>query len=260
MESRTYTVGELARLAEVTVRTLHHFEDTGLLQPERAANGYRLYGHDDVVRLQQILLLRSCGLTLADIRSALEKNAFDYRAALERHLATLRAQQQELDKLVETVEKTIASLEGRCTMTDKERFEGMKAAHISENEKRFGAEARATYGDAAVDAANARVASLTEEAWADKEALEGAIIDALENAMAEGDPEGDAAQKLCAMHARWLQLHWGEGAYSREAHAALAEAYVADPRFTAYYDERAGEGATRFLRDALKAWCSRECG
>lgn len=257
-ERASYTVGSLAKLAGVTVRALHHYEDEGLLHPERTASGYRRYGAADVERLQQILLLRSCGLALGDIRDALADDRFDFRTALVDHLATLRARQKELETLVGTVEKTIASLEGRCTMTDEERFEGMKARAIAENEERYGAEVRQAYGDAAMDAANERMAGMSQEEWSDAKALEAAILEQLTAAKTTGDPTGEAARKLCAMHARWLQMHWGEGAYSPAAHAALAEGYVADPRFTAYYDEAAGEGATAFLRDALIAWCTEQ--
>lgn len=257
-EEASYTVGSLAKLAGVTVRALHHYEDEGLLHPERTANGYRCYGAADVERLQQILLLRSCGLSLGDIRVALADDRFDFRAALVDHLATLRARQKELETLVGTVEKTIASLEGRCTMTDEERFEGMKARAIAENEERYGAEVRQAYGDAAMDAANERMAGMSQEEWGDAKALEAAILDQLAAAKETGDPTGEAARELCSMHARWLQMHWGEGAYSPAAHAALAEGYVADQRFTAYYDEAAGEGATAFLRDALIAWCAEQ--
>lgn len=258
VEEASYTVGSLAKLAGVTVRALHHYEDEGLLHPDRTASGYRRYGAADVERLQQILLLRSCGLSLGDIRAALADGDFDFHAMLVDHLATLRARQKELETLVGTVEKTIASLEGRCTMTDEERFEGMKARAIAENEERYGAEVRQAYGDAAMDAANERMAGMSQEEWSDAKALEAAILEQLTAAKATGDPTGEAARKLCAMHARWLQMHWGEGAYSPAAHAALAEGYVADPRFTAYYDEAAGEGATTFLRDALIAWCAEQ--
>ena len=257
-ERASYTVGSLAKLAGVTVRALHHYEDEGLLHPERTASGYRCYGAADVERLQQILLLRSCGLSLGDIRGALDNGDFDFHAVLIDHLATLRAQQKELETLVGTVEKTIASLEGRCTMTDEERFEGMKARAIAENEERYGAEVRRRHGDAAMDAANERMAGMSQEEWNDAKALEAAILDQLAAAKETGDPTGEAARELCSMHARWLQMHWGEGAYLPAAHAALAEGYVADPRFTAYYDEAAGEGATAFLRDALIVWCAEQ--
>lgn len=257
-EGTSYTVGSLAKLAGVTVRALHHYEDEGLLHPERTASGYRRYGAADVERLQQILLLRSCGLSLGAIRDAFADDRFDFRAVLTDHLATLRARQKELETLMGTVEKTIASLEGRCTMTDKERFEGMKARAIAENEEHYGAEVRRRHGDAAMDAANERMAGMTEAEWNDAKALEAAILEQLVRAKATGDPTGEAARELCAMHARWLQMHWGEGTYSPAAHAALAEGYVADPRFTAYYDGSVGEGATAFLRDALVAWCAEQ--
>ena len=218
-EEASYTVGSLAKLAGVTVRALHHYEDEGLLHPERTANGYRCYGAADVERLQQILLLRSCGLSLGDIRGALDNGDFDFHAVLIDHLATLRAQQKELETLVGTVEKTIASLEGRCTMTDEERFEGMKARAIAENEERYGAEVRQAYGDAAMDAANERMAGMSQEEWNDAKALEAAILDQLAAAKETGDPTGEAARELCSMHARWLQMHWGEGAYSPAAHS-----------------------------------------
>lgn len=256
MEAVTYTVGQLAKLAGVTVRALHHYEDAGLLKPARTASGYRRYNSADVARLQQILLLRSCGLSLGEIGAALADEAFDFHGALTDHLATLRARQRELETLVGTVEKTIASLEGRTTMTDAERFEGMKQRLIDENEERYGAEVRQAYGDAAMDAANERVAGMSEAEWNDAKALEAAILEQLVEAKATGDPASEASQKLCAMHARWLQMHWGPGTYSPAAHRALAEGYVADPRFTAYYDDAAGEGATAFLRDALVAWCA----
>ena len=249
----TYSVGQLAALAGVTVRALRHYEDEGLLRPARAANGYRRYGAAEVERLQQILLLRSCGLALADIRAALDDPGFDFHGTLSRHLATLRARQKALETLMGTVEKTIASLEGRYEMTDTERFEGMKARAIAENEERYGAEVRAAHGDAAMDAANARLAGMSEAEWNDAEALGATILERLREAAAAGDPRSDAARELCALHARWLQMHWGEGMYTPEAHAALAEGYVADPRFTAYYD-RERPGCAQFLRDAVLHW------
>ncbi len=253
-----YTAGALAELAGVTVRALHHYEAEGLLAPARDASGYRRYGPDQVERLQQILLFRACGLALGDIRRSLDDPAFDRAAALRSRLADLRAQQEQLKALMGTVEKTIAALEGETTMTDKERFEGLKRQAVEHNERTYGAEARERWGDAAVDAANERTLALDEKAWNDREALGRAVIDQLRAAFADGtgDPTGPEARALAEMHGRWLALHWGEGAYSRAAHAALADGYVADERFTRYYDDAVAPGATRFLRDAIAAWCA----
>lgn len=253
-----YTAGALAELAGVTVRALHHYEAEGLLRPARDASGYRRYDASQVERLQQILLFRACGLALGDIRRSLDDPAFDRAAALRSRLADLRAQQEQLKALMGTVEKTIAALEGETTMTDKERFEGLKRQAVDDNERTYGAEARERWGDAAVDAANERTLALDEKAWNDREALGRAVIDQLRAAFADGtgDPTGPEARALAEMHGRWLALHWGEGAYSRAAHAALADGYVADERFTRYYDDAVAPGATRFLRDAIAAWCA----
>lgn len=253
-----YTAGALAALAGTTVRALHHYEAEGLLSPARDASGYRRYDADQVARLQQVMLLRACGMPLADIRALLDDPAYDQIAAMQRHLATLRTQQEQLNTLVRTVEKTIATLRGDYDMTDTERFEGLKRQAVDDNERAYGTEARERWGDKAVDAANERTLGLTPEEWADREALGETVLDQLRRAFADGagDPTGPEARALAEMHGRWLTLHWGEGAYSPAAHASLADAYVADARFTRYYDDAAGPGATAFLRDAIAAWCA----
>lgn len=252
----TYTVHQLAELAGVTVRTLHHYEDVGLLRPARRENGYREYGPADVERLQQVLLLRACGMQLEDIRELVEDPGFDRRAALEEHLVTLEGRRRELDTLIETVRKTIRSLEGGAAMTDKERFEGLKRTTIEKNEREHGAEARARHGDAAIDAANERLLAMDEGAWNGMNALEGTVIELLRAAQATGDVAGPDARALCEAHVRWIKLHWGEGSWSPEAHLGLARGYLANEGFVRYYDGQAGDGATEFLVKAIEAYLS----
>ena len=252
MGGKTYTVKQVSEMSGASIRALHHYEELGLLVPQRRPNGYRAYGHDDIARLQQILLFRACGMGLAEVAEVVSDPCFNEAAALRKHLAVLLVQKQDLETLIRTVEKTIESLEGDAIMGDKERFEGLKRAAIDANEKTYGAEARERFGDAAVNAANDRLLAMDEEEWNDKERLESAIIEQLVEVMSAGDAAGAEAQKLARMHARWIAMHWGEGAYSREAHLQLAQAYLADERFTAYYDERAGEGATEVLVNVLE--------
>lgn len=125
------------------------------------------------------------------------------------------------------------------------------AAHT--NEQRYGAEARERYGSKAIDAANERLLAMDDKTWESKEQLEQAIIEQLKAAMETGDATSADAQKLAHMHADWIAMQWGEGAYSPTAHIALAQGYLADDRFISYYDSRAGEGATRFLAAAIEA-------
>lgn len=253
LAGRTYTIGELATMSGATERSLRHYEDLGLLSPARGGNGYRRYGEKDVERLQQVLLYRACGMGLSEIRALLESPDYSAEEALEQHLKTLRTRQRELETLVETVEKTIATMKGQETMTNEERFRGIKEQAIEKNESTYGAEARERYGDDAVDAANERMRAMSEKDWNEMRELEQGIIRQLKAAMATGDPAGNAAQELVDLHRRWICGYWGEGRYSAQAHLALGEMYLADERFRDYYDSRAGAGATEFLVAALRA-------
>jgi DNA-binding transcriptional MerR regulator len=213
-----------------------------------------MYGPADVERLQHVLLYRTCGMELAEIAHVLDSPAFDARAALTHHREVLHGRKAELEALIATVDKTIESLDRGEAMADAERFEGLKQAAISDNEAHYGAEARKRWGDEAVDAANDRLLAMDEQTWNDKETLESRIIEALQAALATGDVQSPDAKQLAEMHAQWIRLHWGDAAYSREAHLGLAQGYLCDERFRAYYDERAGEGATDFLVKALQTW------
>ena len=123
---------------------------------------------------------------------------------------------------------------------------------VGENEERYGAEVRAAYGDEVVDAANEKYVAMGEAAHLQADELELAIKEQLRRAMEAGDVEGPEARKLVAMHGHWLRMYWPDGMYTPEAHKGLADGYLADERFRAYYDAVA-PGATQFLRDAIHA-------
>ena len=112
---------------------------------------------------------------------------------------------------------------------------------------------RARFGNHAADEANAALLAMDEGTWNDMSALEERIKELLTAAMATGDAKGQEAQDLVRAHARWLSLHWGDGAYNVEAHRGLADGYLADQRFVTYYDTACGNGATQFLHDAILA-------
>ena len=139
-------------------------------------------------------------------------------------------------------------------MSEHEAFEALKRHAIEENERAYGCEAGAGYGDGAAEGGEGRLTSVPRDEWDEKDQLERAIREQLRPAMATGDPAGEPARELARMHARWIALHWGEGRYSREAHRGLGQMYLADERFRAYYDTAAGEGATEFLVAALESY------
>jgi DNA-binding transcriptional MerR regulator len=251
--SETYTIGQLAELSGATERTLRHYESKGLLNPARQPNGYRIYGPADVERLQQILLFRACGMDLATIKRTLNGSDADVEAALASHIKALRARRDELDDLIENAQAALAERKGERSMNDSERFEALKRTAIEENERTYGAEVRARYGDEAMDASNAALEAMDENQWNDLEELGREIIGQLARAMRTSDPNGPESAKLAQMHAAWIRGYWGPGAYTPEAHRALVQSHVADDRFRAYYDDRVGAGATAFLAKAVCA-------
>ncbi|MBQ9069376.1 MAG: TipAS antibiotic-recognition domain-containing protein [Eggerthellaceae bacterium] len=117
----------------------------------------------------------------------------------------------------------------------------------------YEAEARQRYGDEAIDASHEKLDAMNADEWRAKNLLEESIKVQLRLAIASKSPTSAESAELARMHARWIKMHWGEGAYSREAHLGLAQGYLADERFTKYYDDACGAGATAFLVDALKA-------
>lgn len=252
-DQRTYSPAQLARISGISVRALHHYDDIGLLVPARRDNGYRVYTKSDVARLQQILIFRSMGMSLADIAAIFDAPDYDAVAQLRSHLIDLRRQRNRMDALIANVERTINSLEGRQTMEDSERFEGLKREAIDKNERVYGAEARAKYGDKSIDEANAKLMAMTQQEYTDVMELGQAIKDQLVAARATGNPAGPEAQRLVEMHKAWLCAWWPEGMYTSEVHRSMAEMYLADKRFTAYYDEPCGAGATQFMHDAIYA-------
>ena len=136
-------------------------------------------------------------------------------------------------------------------MQDSEKFEGLKQNLVEENERRYGAEARERYGAAAVDEGNRRMLGMNERDYDAWRGLEKEIRAALEAAVRGGaDPAGTEGARVCELHRCWLSYTWP--AYSAEAHRGLAETYVADERFTAYYD-RDVPGCAAWLRAAICA-------
>ncbi|HHW08166.1 MAG TPA: MerR family transcriptional regulator [Clostridia bacterium] len=244
-----YTVQQLSVLAGVSPRTIRYYDEIGLLKPARISPaGYRIYRLREVDRLQQILFYRELGVSLACIKEILTKPDFDEVAALREHRRQLLAKRQRLDLLIANVEKTLAAKEGRIVMADKEKFEGFKRRLVEENEAKYGREARDKYGDATVDASNAKVLGMTQEQYQRLMQLELEFKETLAAAFQAGDPAGEQAQKAADLHRQWLCFFWDN--YSKEAHAGLVQMYVDDERFRAYYDEKQ-PGTAAFLRDAV---------
>jgi DNA-binding transcriptional MerR regulator len=244
-----YTVQKLASLAGISTRTLRYYDEIGILTPARInSSGYRIYGQAEVERLQQILFYRELDVSLEKIKEIVTNPSFDGAAALRDHREKLLEKKKQLDLLIANVNKTIALSEGRTKMADEEKFEGFKEKIIKENEKKYGEEIRQKYGKDRVDQSNEKVRNMTKEQHNEVTALAENITKTLADAFKTGDPRGELAQKAADLHKQWLCYYWTE--YSKEAHAGLAQMYVDDERFTAYYDKEQ-PGTAEFLRDAI---------
>ncbi|WP_442598856.1 MerR family transcriptional regulator [Neobacillus sp. D3-1R] len=245
-----YTIQKLSNLAGISTRTLRYYDEIGILKPARInSSGYRIYGQAEVDRLQQILFYRELGVNLESIREIVMSPSFDREKALREHRVKLLGKRNQLDLLIANVEKTIALTEGRIDqMSNHEKFEGFKQKMIDENEKKYGGEIRKKYGDERVEESNAKLKNMSQEQYEEVTALADQVQSTLAEAFKTGDPACELAQKAADLHKKWLTYYWKE--YSKEAHAGLAQMYVDDERFTAYYDKKQ-PGTAEFLRDAI---------
>lgn len=244
-----YTVHKLAALSGISTRTLRYYDELGILKPARInSSGYRIYGKTEIDRLQQILFYKELDVPLETIREILSAPDFNITEALNAHHRKLLEKRTQLDLLINTLELTILSKEGRTTMTDAEKFEGFKQKLVDENETKYGKEVRSAFGDEAVNASNEMFLNRTQAEQDAFSRLTEELMATLSQAMETKDPGSKMAQKAAQLHKDWLMFHWSQ--YSAEAHAGLARMYVDDERFKSYYDA-VRPGTAEFLRDAV---------
>lgn len=248
----TMTIGQMAAQAGISPRALRYYEEQGLIEPKRGDGGYRVYDEADARRLAQVLVLRSCHLPLATIRRLVHDAGADLADTLRAHLRALESQGASLNAAIERTKAALTTIERMEDMSTKDSFEMMKERGLRDFESEYGEEARKLYGDDVIEDANARMMALTKDEWDAKELLEESIKVQLRLAMATGDPASDAARELVSMHRRWIGIHWGK-VPEPDQYLGLAQGYLQDPRFVRYYDSAAGEGATEFLVEAIRA-------
>jgi DNA-binding transcriptional MerR regulator len=255
-----YTVKALARLSGVSVRTLHHYDEIGLLKPAAVgANGYRHYGRAQLLRLQQILIWRELELPLELIRQALDSPQFDLAEALRTHRARLSGEAARYRRLVRTLDATLASLAGEKTMKDAELFKGFDGAKQAEHEAwlidRYGEGMRAR-----IDESKTAMAARGAGAFAADQAELERIERALGVALAEGRAaRSEAVQDLIGAHFAWVRRAWGRETGEREgllkAYAGLAGLYEEHPDFRARY-EAVAPGLTEYLAEGMRAFAA----
>ncbi len=251
-QKKQFTVSQLGRLAGVSNRALRHYDHIGLLRPTWIGeNGYRYYGEEELLRLQQILFYRELGFSLEQIKAVLDRPDFDLLRALRGHRAALTGEVARLQRLIHTVDKTIQHIRGEIEMSNLEFYAGFD----EEQQKKRSQQARERYGDEAM----ARTRDWNAYTPEQKNAIlaEGHEITL---GIAENMHKGPASPEVQVWVERWHQsINTHFYACSLEIFEALGHGYVDDPEFTEFY-EKIKPGLAAFMEKAMTHYCRVKAG
>jgi DNA-binding transcriptional MerR regulator len=240
------TVGAVATLTGVSVRALHHYDHIGLVVPSvRTPAGYRGYTDADIERLHLVLVYRSVGLPLDEIRTLLDDDA-EVVEHLRRQHELLLEQAEQLEHTIKAVEELMNAHRDGIQLTAEEQVEIFGTTAFGED---YAAEAEQRWGDTdAWKQSQQRVSRFAKQDWIDIKAEGDALLAALADAKRDGVAPGSAeANELAARHRASIERFYDCG---DEMHRRLAEMYVADERFTRYYDD-AEPGLAQFVHDII---------
>lgn len=239
----TRSIGEVAQVASVSVRTLHHYDAIGLLSPSgRSAAGYRRYCDADLERLHSILLLRALGLPLEEIRRVLDEPSADVRRVLRTRRVALLAQLEHTEAVLRVLDRTLETFETQGEFVVEKQFEGFDQLHAEEASARWG------HTEAWAESKR-RTRRYGPKDWARLQAESDQILAELVALMASGSAPEAAAEQVEA-HRRHIE-RWFYPC-PPAMHQGLAELYVSDARFTAHFDARA-PGLAAYLAAAIQA-------
>ena len=251
------TVKQLAAISGVTVRTLHHYDEIGLLAPAHiGANGYRYYGRTELLRLQRILFHRELGAPLGEIAALIALEEDDPVGALMRHRERLEAERERYRILIDTIDRTVASLKGEARMPDADLYAGFSA----EKQAEYEAWLVERHGDPMKDDIARSLRAMASLGEAGQAAMMERLKE-IEAALAEGmkrgiDPGADPVDRLIERHRAWVAAAWDKPC-PPQAYAGLADLYLSHPDFIARY-EAIAPGFAVWLTDAMKAHAQKQ--
>jgi DNA-binding transcriptional MerR regulator len=245
-----YSVKQLAGLAGISVRTLHHYDHIGLLRPgERSGSNYRYYGENELLRLQQILIYRELDIPLAQIADILDDPGFNISDALSKHKKELEKRRTKMTELIRTIEKTINHLKKKDKKMDhKEMYKGLSKEQAGAWQK----EAEEKWGKKTIAGSHKKIMSMNVTEWDRLKQKADDIYVALVNRM-QLSPADEEVQALIAEHFEMTGKHFD---VTIPAYRSLGTMYVDDERFTAFYDKYE-PGLAVFLKNAMHVYCDR---
>jgi DNA-binding transcriptional MerR regulator len=256
---KTYSVAQLAKLAGVSVRALHHYDEIGLLKPAHIGqNRYRYYGPEELLRLQQILIHRELNIPLREIGAIIDAPGFDRLETLEQQREKLAAEAKRYAQLVRTIDRTIEKLKGDRAMKDADLYKGISPEKQAEYETWL----IARYGEPMRDSiavSQKAFAKMTEA----EQAAAGEEGKAVEQGLAQAMRLGVAADStdldpLLSRFRDWVSVMWGRPC-AAEAFAGLADLHLSHPDFVSRY-ETIAKGFSDWHAAAMKAWARRQAG
>jgi DNA-binding transcriptional MerR regulator len=242
-----YSVQKLAKLASVSVRTLHYYDEIGLLKPVRLKNGYRQYGENELLRLQQILFFRELDFPLEEIQRIMNSRYFDMSVALHDQRKLLELKKKRLNGLIKTIDKTLTKINLQNNMDDQELY----GSFTKDEMDQYAAEAKERWGHTeAYRQSQERTKHFTKDDWKKLKDGMDAFMKKIVATMDKG-PKSPEFQKLISEHYNNLRMFYKP---NLKMYRGLAEMYVADPRFTAYYENYA-PGLAKVMKEAMIAYC-----
>lgn len=246
-DKTTYTIKELADLANISTRTLRYYDEVGLLNPANIGNnGYRYYDQGSLLLLQQILFFRELDLQLNDIREIISRPDFNIIEALNKHRISLQNKAKKLKVLIETVDQTIATIQGEWQMENKDFFEGF-------DETKYEVEAKALWGNSPRYAESQKKwSNYTKEQKDEIKAEGGRITLRMVSNDPTVDPEDTEIQDAIREYHSYINKYF----YTCDVSflRGLADMWVQDERFAINYD-RIREGGAEFVQKAVHIFC-----
>lgn len=249
----SYTVNTLAKLSGVSVRTLHFYDEIGLLKPAYyGENNYRYYEEEQLLLLQQILFYRELGFQLNDIQKFLSSASFNKIETLLSHKNTLMSDLDRTKNLIKTIDKTIAHLRGNETMKIEDIFHG------------FTADKQQLYADfllesgvspAVINGIKNKIENWTKEEWLENKREADMIYAELASAINNHlDPSSAEVQALINKHYQMTTIFWTP---TKESYIGLSQFYGSHPDFVKFYDEIHPK-LLAFLTAAMKVFAEKK--